>query len=204
LVRDAGSPHRAYAIDSIVTLSWLWLCVAPWLPTHLDHATPGASWKATVHWQARPVVSAEEQLIRYRALEVASNELAGYGVDLIRYASADEGCAGATAARNEARELCAIVQVDHSSGSAIDRRGVVILGKVSYGWPPRITVYLGAIEAMLSESGNSVDRDDLGVALGRVLTHELLHVVHPEQPHESIGLMRSHWKAEELLGRSSP
>ena len=38
----------------------------------------------------------------------------------------------------------------------------------------------------------------LGEILGRIMAHEIMHLLRPEEPHSDVGLMRSQWAADDL------
>jgi hypothetical protein len=39
--------------------------------------------------------------------------------------------------------------------------------------------------------------------LGRVLAHEITHLLLPQEDHAELGLMRGHWSAEDLQGTNT-
>jgi hypothetical protein len=43
----------------------------------------------------------------------------------------------------------------------------------------------------------------LGNTLGRIMAHEIMHLLHPEEPHSEVGLMRSQCAADDLRFDSS-
>jgi hypothetical protein len=86
--------------------------------------------------------------------------------------------------------------------------GKSILGSTSLAAPvPTIWVYYPNVVHALGfdlESVSSSLREQrfLGVALARVLTHEIVHAVAPEVPHAPSGLMAVRWSTRKLGFRS--
>jgi hypothetical protein len=109
------------------------------------------------------------------------------------------------AAESDRREL-RIVFLDSTGLGADD--GKSILGSTSLAAPvPTIWVYYPNVVRALGfdlESVSSSIREQrlLGVALARVLTHEIVHAVAPEVPHSSSGLMAIRWSTGKLGFRS--
>jgi hypothetical protein len=40
--------------------------------------------------------------------------------------------------------------------------------------------------------------------LGRVIAHEILHLLSPQEPHSDLGLMRGHWTADDVSFKGTP
>ena len=106
--------------------------------------------------------------------------------------------AAAESDRNELR----IVFLD-SSGLGADV-GRFVLGSTSLAAPvPTIWVYYPNVIRALgfdfeSVSSSISEQRSLGLALGRVLTHEIVHAVAPEVPHSPSGLMAVRWSTSKL------
>jgi hypothetical protein len=76
---------------------------------------------------------------------------------------------------------------------------------MSEGSPRSLTVFTEAVARTLglapAASGWSLtQRRDFGVALGRVVVHELVHALIPGQPHERRGLMAANLNRVQLVG----
>jgi hypothetical protein len=71
-------------------------------------------------------------------------------------------------------------------------------GRAVWAFLPNVAFTLGV--APEAEAWSMREREEMGRALGRVIAHELVHVVWPERPHAESGLMRQELNRGILVG----
>lgn len=95
-----------------------------------------------------------------------------------------------------------------ANGPSSSRRGVLVMGaaKAAQPIPSALWIYVSEVMSALGHGGERVetlqlaDRQALSRAIGRVVAHEVLHVVAPGVQHSKSGLMAATLRLADLVG----